>query len=421
MTLATDQTKAYDAIMRWSQDGLSPFFVLGGYAGTGKTFLMQHLINNYDGHLVCCAPTGKAVDVLKSKLPVGTKIGTVHHLLYSPIETSTTDKILTLRHIIEDMKSSGVEPTDRLVKQLAKLEKRLEDDGDEEDVDFIHAPHQALDSQPLIICDESSMVTMAMFNDFMATGCRVLFVGDPFQLPPVSRDGDPDTRAMFDVYPPDFELTEIKRQALESPIVMVAHAVRHGQSPDKHFKKGHCIKVPRRKIEPEHALRADQVICATNKTRRIINRRSRVELGYSGEMPQTGDKMICVMNKNKGEWINGVLHECVGGYRDGLYHPVVDVLYEGELRENVEVYNFHLWSNYLSDDEAKRYKLNDWREKQMLAELDYGYAITCHKAQGSEWDKVLLIDDYWNKATKEYRRWLYTGITRASERLLWAA
>jgi exodeoxyribonuclease-5 len=437
--LAKDQTKAYDAIMHWlpssnhevrdaefaefNASSNDWFFTLGGYAGTGKTFLMQHLVNQYEGNVICCAPTGKAAEVLKTKLPPRVKVCTVHHLLYSPIETSLSQKIMSLEYYVGQAKSAGEDVAD-LERQLAALVKKFDADGDEEDLEFMNAPHEVLLSRPLIIVDESSMVTMKMFNDFAETGCRVIFVGDPFQLPPVNPGERADMKALFEVHPPRVELDEIKRQALESPIIRVAHAIRHGDNPKKHFVDGECFKVDRNRIRPEHYIRAGQVICGTNKTRHGINRAARQVLGHShptmGQaMPVNGDKLICTMNKNDYAWINGVIMEATSDLRGSeVAGPVIDVMYQGELRPSVEVYDYNWRCNYADPKQLKDHKITDWREKQMLAEMDYAYAITCHKSQGSEWDKVLLVQDWFFADTE---RWLYTAVTRAKEVLLWAA
>jgi exodeoxyribonuclease-5 len=262
-----------------------------------------------------------------------------------------------------------------------------------------------------------------MFDDFQRTGCQVLFVGDPFQLPPVNPNDDPNGRSVLETHPPTVELTEIKRQALESPIIRLAHAIRHGENPMKHIDGKNTIKVPRSRVTAEHYARAGQVICGTNKTRYAINRdtrahyrRSHSKLGIN--MPVKGDKLICTMNKDKYRWINGVIHEAVSDLKQGEYGPIIDVMYQDELRQNVEVYDYNFRCNYADPKQISEYKITDWREKQMLTELDYAYAITCHKSQGSEWDKVLVIQD-WFFADKE--RWLYTAVTRAKEKLLWAA
>lgn len=431
--LAKDQAKAYDAIMRWldadehytdDEPTVDWFFILGGYAGTGKTFLMQHLVNQYERNVICCAPTGKAAEVLKTKLPPRVKVCTIHHLLYSPIETSLSQKIMGLEYHVEQAKDLG-EDVAEMEKRLAKLVKKLETEGDEEDLEFMNAPHEVLLSRPLIIVDESSMVTMKMFEDFATTGCRVIFVGDPFQLPPVNPSERAEMKALFEVHPPMVELDEIKRQALESPIIRVAHAIRHNENPRKHFVDGVCFKVDRNRIRPEHYLRADQVICGTNKMRYGINRDARRTLGHShptmGQaMPVAGDKLICTMNKQEYTWINGVIMEATSSLRESELtgDPIIDVMYQDELRADVEVYDYNWRCNYADPKQIREHKITNWQEKQLLAELDYAYAITCHKSQGSEYDKVLLIQDWFFADTE---RWLYTAVTRAKEVLLWAA
>jgi len=419
--LANDQGQAYTAIMRWLENPEGkPHFVLGGYAGTGKTFLMQHLVNCLDRPVVCATPTGKAADVLKSKMPKHIKVCTIHHLLYSPVDSSLSAKIARLEYKIETEGSTA-----KLEKILAKMKAKLEAEGDEDDVEFTKSPDEILLDRPLIIIDEASMVTMRMYNDFLETGCMLLFVGDPFQLPPVSGDdARADQQGVLDVLGTDAELTEIKRQALESPIIRVAHAIRHGENVSKHIDGQQVIRASRDRIRPEHYLRADQVICGTNKTRHGINRQCRIALDrkhphLSYELPVAGDKLICTMNKHKYTWINGVIHEAVSDAQAGEFgNHTLDVMYQDELREGIEIYDFNFRCNYHDPRELRNYKITDWREKMELIELDYAYAITCHKSQGSEWDKVLVVQD-WFFADKE--RWLYTAITRAKEKLLWAA
>jgi exodeoxyribonuclease-5 len=420
--LAKDQTAAYDAIQHWLAEPDAPqHFVLGGYAGTGKTFLMQHLVNNMDRPVICATPTGKAADVLKSKMPKSVKVSTIHHLLYSPVDSSLSAKIARLQYKIETAEGD----TKKLQRILDKMIAKFEAEGDEDDVEFTKSAHEILMSKPLIIIDESSMVTMRMYNDFIETGCRLLFVGDPFQLPPVAGDNpSAEQQGVLDVLGTDAELTEIKRQALESPIIRIAHAIRHNENPNKHFDKTLANKVDRNRLRPEHYLRADQVICGTNKTRHQINRAARIELGHqhphlSYELPVAGDKIICTMNKHKYTWINGVIHEAVSDAQMGEFgNHTIDVLYQDELREGIEIYDFNFRCNYHDPRELKDYKITDWREKMELIELDYAYGITCHKSQGSEWDKVLVVQD-WFFGDKE--RWLYTAVTRAKEKLLWAA
>ena len=423
--LAKDQAKAYDLIGKWlhgEEELGKQFFILGGYAGTGKTFLMQHLVNNHEGRVICATPTGKAADVLKAKMPAGVKVSTIHHLLYSPVDSSLSAKIARLTYDIEQKRDAG-ESTKKLEGILKRLQAKLEEFGDEDDVEFTKMTHEILESRPLIIVDEASMVTMKMFNDFIETGCRLLFVGDPFQLPPVNPDNREENRSIFDVHGPDYALDEIKRQALESPIIRVAHAIRHGDNVAPHIDGEHVIKVGRDRIRPEHYLRAGQVICGTNKTRHMINRLCRNELGYSNahgyELPVAGDKLICTMNKHEYTWINGVIHEAVSDAEEGQFgNYVMDVLYQDELREGIEVYDFNFRTNYHDPRELKAYKKTDWREKMELIELDYAYGITCHKSQGSEWDKVLVVQDWF---FGDNERWLYTAVTRAKEKLLWAA
>jgi len=203
----------------------------------------------------------------------------------------------------------------------------------------------------------------------------MLVLGDPAQLPPVKGGG------FFTDAEPDVMLTEVHRQARDNPIIRMSMAVREGESLP-HGTYGESRIIGKRDIDAETVMRADQVLVGLNRTRRAYNNRIRNLMGFRDAMPAAGEKLVCLRN---------------------------NVQSEEDARHVVKV--------------SVPQEFFDGREEeltpQMRREFDeftYGYALTVHKAQGSQWDEVVLFDESF--AFREHRsRWLYTGITRAAKRL----
>lgn len=357
ISLTDEQEQALSIIRHWVNNPTLPKeFKLGGYAGTGKTTLLKFLIQDLhkQHRLVVCAFTGKAVSVLERK---GISAQTIHSLIYNTIEN--------------------------------------------EDHTLSFVKKYKLDGQPsLIIVDEGSMLSTELYNDLRSYNTKLLFVGDPGQLEPVG--DNPNLMAK-----PDFVLSKIHRQAESSPIITLATQVRTGGN--LLLQQAEGLVVCRKKLTEGMSKEYTQIICAKNKTRTSLNegiRKSRMlPIGRVVE-----DEKIIVLRNNP-----------AFGVFNGMILFIDTILQE---RATSWIVNAH-------DEIGKAFKsLPIWRapyEREITKQeripkdyvyTDYAYAITCHKSQGSEWDSVLLIDEYMPPNVWSMARWRYTGITRAQTKLM---
>jgi exodeoxyribonuclease-5 len=202
-------------------------------------------------------------------------------------------------------------------------------------------------------------------------------------------------------------LTEVHRQAAESPIVRLSMQIRQGELPD-FGDYGDAEVVPKRGIDPDRVLAADQVLVGTNRTRRRYNERLRERQGFDGIEPCVGERLVCLKNNKQKGLLNGSMWTVKqrAGKKRGMLR--MDLLPEdGGRAARVSV---------LPDFFTGEAGDIPWPKKRNSDEFDFGYALTVHKAQGSQWDDVVLFDESY--AFREHRMaWLYTGVTRAAERI----
>jgi exodeoxyribonuclease-5 len=243
-------------------------------------------------------------------------------------------------------------------------------------------PGQLADEIALI--DEASMIGTGLAADLLATGIRIIASGDPGQLPPVE-EAPYFTAA-------DFTLYDIRRQAAGSPIIRQAHAVRHGQS---YQNDGEAFRVIDRREAARRIDEFDAVLCWRNTTRHRLNEFIRHRRhGYSGiAMPMPGEPIMCLENHASG-MMNGeifIMREL---------HPKRGVLLDlADRAQRIE----QPWFEWLHPNQL---------QPRRRAAFALGYAITVHKAQGSEWPHVLVLDEF---AGADRARWTYTAITRAAK------
>lgn len=273
------------------------------------------------------------------------------------------------------------------------------------------------------------MVPDSMIQQLFKYSCYVIALGDPFQLPPVTKD---DANTLLDK--PHVFLNEIMRQAQESEIIRVSMDIREGK--DLSLLDGKEVKVfDKSQFTTDMMLWADQVLVGTNATRISLNNTMRDMLGRTGG-PQEGDKVICLKNEwdivadNFDPLVNGTI-----GFLKNPYSTFVSVpRFLGGHRFDV------LQSDFVTDGGATFTDLNmdkkmimtgekccDWKTAYAIGrnqahkyklpkEFTYGYAITCHKSQGSQWDKVLIVEEKFPFDKTEHARWLYTAVTRAVDK-----
>ena len=359
MAWSPQQDAALKAVAEWLKSGKPQVFRLFGYAGTGKTTLAKHIADHIDGEVAFGAFTGKAALVLRSKGCDNAR--TIHSMIYRPKDLDTEEPSFVLN---EDAPAANAK---------------------------------------LIIIDECSMVDEELGRDLLSFGKKVLVLGDPAQLPPVKGGG------FFTEAEPDVMLTEVHRQAAGNPIIRLSMIVREGGRLD-YGTYGETRILSRAELDTTTVTQADQVLVGLNKTRRAYNGRLRELFGRTEAMPEPGDKLVCLRNDKKKGLLNGGLwyvKTSAPVRRQKLRLTVVPEDDPTAKATRIAV----LPAFFMDGDEEIPYA-----QRRESDEFNYGYALTVHKAQGSQWDNLVLFDESF--AFREHRhRWLYTGITRAAKKL----
>lgn len=397
MELSEEQNKVLNSLLCnfQGQYYVAPIVTtIGGYAGTGKTTLLCELRNQINKispkiKVAFLTYTGKASSVLNEKLTKGNYsfsgdfIGTIHKLLYIPI--TRYDSHLQRQVIVEWRKRSA------------------------EEIFY-----------DLFIIDEASMVGEEIWNDLTSYGIPIIAIGDHGQLPPVG--------SSFNLLQnPDFKLTQIHRQALDSPIIQLSILARQqGSIPVNRFFSKEVFKLSWgnpicRKIWDER-ITFDQdiiVLCAFNKTRCKLNNIIRDKLSYTHLKPYPGESIVCLKNNHQLKIMNGqifkvcwVMPEDYGlnrltiEYGDEIYECLSSLSCFGKEEYDTFPYNKTL--------------IEFARERgfESIDYFDYGYTLSVHKSQGSEWNRVVVFEQRTRRWDDEYyARWLYTAITRAKNKL----
>lgn len=363
MQLSLQQEEAFKLILEFMKDGTRSQFVLSGYAGTGKTTLARYISHNTDYSVLFCAYTGKAAHVLRSK--GCSPAGTIHSFLY----------------VYEGKGEDGKPRFRRVEKQNCDLYKA-----------------------DLVICDEYSMLPEDIISDLQKNSKKILFLGDNFQLPPVRGEC---------TLTPDYTLTDVQRQALESGIIRAATDLRtRGHIP--YTKESDFIFLPKTKIDREVYYQVEQTIVGYNRTRvkwnEIFRRKSFGDDAYNQEQlmgfcinghpaRRKGDKIICLKNNRDYGVYNGLIAEVVSA---GQY----DISFKDDTQTLQAPDDYSCWMEEKIDTNT----IN--KEK---AAFDFAYAITCHKSQGSEFGSVLIANEPLGADRDLKNRWVYTAITRARD------
>ncbi|MDA1316760.1 MAG: ATP-dependent RecD-like DNA helicase [bacterium] len=383
-SLSTDQQKAITALRVWvsSEDKKDQYITLGGFAGTGKTTLIAILRkllykDNEKLKVGFASYTGKAARVLRTKLleqkalSKKDSVGTIHSLIYSPVVNGKQEII-------------GWKRKDKLDRNL-------------------------------IIIDEASMVDGDIWEHLLKYKIPIIAVGDHGQLPPI--------RGSFNLMEkPHIVLEQIHRQAAENPIIGLSIQareqgyVRQGIY-SKNIKK-YTSEDPDYQLEMNEVLETftpeTLILCGYNHTRKRLNNHIRLSQGRETEEPTRGDRVICLRNNHEKGIANGMLGTITNISTKDTNWYEAEIAMDGE----EELYTGLISSKQFSNDTALNF--TDKRSRIMAGDLfDFGYALTVHKAQGSQAKRVILFEERFAKMNDyDWKRWLYTAITRAEEDLI---
>ena len=372
MEIAAEKKDLLKKIIHWYKniDQDKPYLTLGGYAGTGKTTLLAILRrilaeNNPKFKVAFASYTGKATRVLKNYLESAAV------LIYSPIEDDK-DEIIGW-------------------KRKEELEANL------------------------IIIDEASMIDERIWRDLLSYQVPILAVGDHGQLPPIS--------GRFNLMQePDLRLETIFRQAANNPIIRLSVMAREkGEIPLGHFGQ-HVLKISKRDSENQELVEEylqnfnseTLVLCAYNHTRVRLNNYLRQLLGFESPEPQAGDRVICLRNNQAKGIFNGMLGKINWLADAGEYYEMkIDLDDQAE-----KGFEGKVLKSQFGAKEAMNFTYQ--RRKTLKVDLfDFAYAITVHKAQGSQAKRVILFEERFKQMSDDdWRRWLYTAVTRAEEELI---
>lgn len=446
--LTNQQQEAYDKILEWllNTDD-KKFFSLVGNAGTGKSTLISHIFNDLEssrleqiGLITKCSVdlniadslkkvsrkpaiisfTNKAVKVLKSKGLTNSK--TIHGLLYN--------------HIYDENKKCWT------------FERR--------------SKSEIIKEHDLLIVDEASMVAPSIHKDLLTLDLPILYVGDNFQLPPIlSSEEEKKYSKLYSVLEnPHYILTDIQRQALNSPILHAANKVRRGEKLN-YFNDSRLVNYKYFKSIYNNDYReklvsdADAILCGINNSVKKANDYRRELYGYNiTKYPYKGEKLIVLANNYELNLYNADMIICEDNHdnlnlRDDIDWkniPKIQIHSEDKLDKSISIKP--VFKQYLSEKEfnnyliwlscyntIKRYKnirkfpkfssiqkefmtkyniVYDEYNWYEIVEVSFGYALTTHKSQGSEFSNVIVLNE--SRVFKEFAdRHLYTSITRAKD------
>lgn len=415
MELTEEQSQVCDSTLHWIEFKLKyrdydphsnpekQFMTIGGYAGTGKTFLIsgiRKVFKEMFKHLnvAFVTFTGKASSVLRSKLEENNAffkddfVGTIHSLIYKPVYEFNQE-------------------LQRMV--IVRWEKKPD----------------LYDIFDLIIIDEASMVSKSIWKDLTSFGIPIVAVGDHGQLPPVSSNGD-SFSLMSHV---DYKLDKIHRQAACSPIISLSAFVRrNGFIPSNKAFSGEVFKLSWNSNQCQNIwdniVFDDSVIvlCGFNKSRVMLNYVIRSRLDFKDKEPYPGERLVCLKNNPYSKIMNGqigtlmwVMPHMRDFRRMTIQIDGMDEPYEGLVNMSCfDQVNYDIMFDKEKFKKEKRVKVLKGTGFDNIDFFDFGYTISVHKSQGSEWPKVVLFEQrsrYWDNDF--YKRWLYTAITRAKEKL----
>lgn len=345
--------------------------IINAPAGSGKSYMISALRELLDTFIIPAsyiAYTGRAASRING--------GTIHSMFYTPILNENGDVISWTRR-----------PNDEILTTAGRC----------------------------IIVDESSMIPYGIYKDIINVGIPVIFIGDNAQLPPIDKDNE-DFNAMFIDDALHVTLKKMRRFGPESGIAKISENLRNDPSIPriksndvKFVSKADVKKV---KFFKENEI--DAVVVGTNKTRAMFNRIIRGSKGFYEDTPQIGERVMCLKNTVRGNRrINN----------GGLY--IVESIFPSSyddakqyIMRNIEKEDY-IVSVIVSDETWETEKpvfTKDAELKEIADVFGFGYAMTCHKVQGSGFENVLYFDEDVSFFLDQ-QKFRYTAVTRAEKKL----
>lgn len=384
-TITLEQTRVLNDLIEWLNQPDSTHITVGGYAGTGKSTILgvlrKHIHSKHPKKKIAFACfTGKAAQVIKQKIREHSAVyltdfcGTIHSLLYSPQ--------IDNHGRVQAWKKNTSLPYD------------------------------------LLIIDEASMIPSHIWDDLKTFHIPIIAVGDHGQLPPIDPTG-------FNLMQkPRLTLGQIHRQAANNPILQVAQLAREtGKIPFQQFSST-VLKVSSSSDEAQLLLERILpqftsdclVLCARNRTRNELNRIIRNALHFEYPEPFKGETIICLKNSyetNCGPIYNGMIGKILSiqPLDQDWYQAQIQFIDDQRIFQGVISRHQFFQEKFIESVPGIHYS-------KIGARFDFGYALTVHKAQGSQAKRVILFEEKSAYTTQdEYRRWLYTAITRSTNEL----
>jgi exodeoxyribonuclease-5 len=279
MKLTEEQSKAFDDILDWFNDSNKKlYYVLAGYAGVGKGYLIKYLIEYLKStrlsNVIVGTFTWKASLVLINR---GIESRSLHSIFYNvkdPLEESKEEKESKV-----DSVSFKPRTTREIINKFGKLD--------------------------LIVIDEASMVDKTMIDLILSHKIPVLLVGDSEQLPSIGVQSNIMLK-------PDFLLTTIQRQALDSPIIRLSMDIRNGRNIPYGKYGDRVTKIKKqfdfKSIPTDYIIKADMILCGKNDTRKSLNKYIRHLKGIDPELaPIAGERLVCLKNLHNSYIFNGMI------------------------------------------------------------------------------------------------------------------
>ena len=386
--LNDDQERILNAAIHWFNHESEQVFQIAGAAGTGKSYLMYQILKklhlHYDEYLAM-AYTGQASIVMRTRGFAQAR--SIHSSLYELVEVADHDNISEAFNLPKK-------------KKIFKLRDSIEDEI------------------KLLFIDEAFMVPKRMVEDILSFGIKVIVCGDPNQLPPIG--DDPGFLVSGKVH----TLTQLMRQAEESPIVYIANRAIHNLPIHCGMYGNQVLVITEDELIPEMFTQFSQcVCCGTNRTREILNSNIRAMYGYQGQLPTYGERVICRQN-NWDNIVQGI------ALCNGLCGTVISPADVSKYDGNVFTIDFmpDLINDYFRNLNCnKEYFLAPYSRKQEMKSMDknwikgeffeYAYCLTTHLCQGSEYATGIYIEEFTRPQMQ--RALNYTGITRFKQGLIY--